>query len=174
MATKDNEKEIVTGLETAECPKDAEYNLVESLLAAADYREDKDIVTTVDIKRAGKFFFKVDIHPLGDQEVKAARKRATVYMKNPQNKKLPPIEKEFKSGLFNALIIYAATTEEDKARIWGNKTIMDKFNLVEPHESIDVLLTVGEKAWLSDLVVEISGMNAEESEEVTKEDYLKN
>lgn len=174
---KENEKnlelEIATGLETASDKKEAEYDLVAALLEAASYREDKDLLTTIDIKRSGKYLFSVNIRPIGDAEVKAARKKATKYMPNPQNRKLPPIEKEFNSGLFNALLIYYATTEEDKQKIWGNKTLMEKYNLVEPHESIDILLTVGEKVALSDKVIEISGMDVEE-EEVTLEDYTKN
>lgn len=168
MATK--KEEIITGLEVAENTKETEYDLVASLLEAADYRND---ITPVDIARAGKFLFTVHIHPIGDDEVKAARKRARIMMNNPQNRKLPKIEKEFDSNLFNSLIIYAATTDEDKQKIWGNKSVMDKFNLVEPHESINVLLTVGEKTELSDLVVEISGMD-EKDEEVSKEEYTKN
>ena len=176
MAEK--QKSIIAGLESAEIQNlennpAEEYDLVKSLLEAADYRNNENVITPVDIKRAGKFLFTVNIHPVGDQEVKAARKRATVMMPNPNNKKLPPIEKDFKSGLFNSLIIYAATTDEDKVKIWGNKAIMDTYSLVEPHESIDVLLTAGEKAWLSDLVVDISGMNEDEVE-VTKEEHVKN
>ena len=171
---KANEKdlEIVTGLEHVENKKEAEYDLVASLLEAAGYRNDKELITTVDIKRSGKYLFSVNIHPIGDEEVRAARKKATTYMPNPQNRKLPKIEKEFNAGMFNALIIYAGTTEEDRVKIWGNKTIMDKFQLVEPHESISVLLTAGEKAALSDKVIEISGMDLDD--EVTDEEYVKN
>lgn len=175
MAKENKELEIVTGLESANDVKEAEYDLVAALMEAAGYREDKDLITPVDIKRGGKFLFTVHIRPIGDMEVKAARKRATTMMPNPQNRKLPKIEKEFNSGLFNNLIIYAATTDEDKANIWGNRAIMDKFSLVEPHESVDVLLTVGEKTALADLVVDISGMDSSDNEEeVSKEEYVKN
>lgn len=171
---KENEKkEIVTGLETAENVKEAEYDLVTALMEAAAYREDKELETIVDIKRNGKYFFSVTIRPIGDAETRAARKKATKYMPNPQNRKLPPIEKEFNSSLFNSIIIYTATTDEDKAKIWGNKAIMDKYSLVEPHESIDILLTVGEKTALADKVVEISGMDITD-EEISTEDYTKN
>lgn len=175
MAKNEEEKSIVTGLENVapENRKEAEYDLVASLLEAAAYREDKDLITTVDIKRNGKFFFSVNIRPIGDDEVRVARKKATKYMPNPQNRKLPPIEKEFNAGLFNSLIIYAATTDEDKTKIWGNKTVMDKYGLAEPYESISVLLTVGEKSALSDKVIEISGMDIDD-EEVTDEEYVKN
>lgn len=173
MAAKKEEREIVTGLENASNTKEAEYDLVTALMEAASYREDEDLLTTVDIKRSGKFLFSVNIRPIGDAELKLARKKARKMMPNPQGRKLPPIEKEFDSGLFNALIIYYATTDEDKAKIWGNKAIMEKFGLVEPHESIDVLLTMGEKAALSDKVVEISGMDLED-EDVSTEEYVKN
>lgn len=166
---KNEDREIITGLEATKNP-DAEYDLVASLLEAADFRND---LTTVEIRRNGKFLFEVNIHPVGDEEVKAIRKKATTMMPNPQNRKLPKIEKEFNSGMFNSLLIYTASTDEDRKNIWGNETIMKKYNLVEPYESIDKLLTVGEKAALSDKVIEISGMDIED-EEVTEEEYVKN
>ena len=173
MATKKEEMEIVTGLENASNVKEAEYDLVAALLEAAAYREDKDLITPIDLKRGGKFLFTVHVRPIGDAETRAARKKATTYMPNPNNRKLPPIEKEFNASLFNSLIIYSATTEEDKALIWGNKVIKDKFGLVEAYESIDVLLTVGEKTALADKIVEISGMDIDD-EEVSEEEYIKN
>lgn len=171
MATKkEQEMEIVTGLETAHDAKEAEYDLVEALMEAASFREE---LTPVDITRNGKVLFTVHIHPLGDDEVKACRKRATTMMPNPNNRKLPKIEKEFNTNLFNSLIIYAATSEEDQKNIWGNPAIMKKFDLVEPHESINILLPVGAKSLLTDKVIEISGMNDDE-EEVDTEEYVKN
>lgn len=170
---KEEKNAIVTGLEVTENRKEAEYDLVASLMEAASYREDKDLITTVEIKRGGKFLFAVNIRPVSDDEVRIARKKATTYMPNPQNRKLPKIEKDFNAGIFNAMLIYMATTEEDKTKIWGNRAIMDKYNLVEGYESIDVLLTVGEKTALADKVIEISGMDIED-DEVSEEEYTKN
>lgn len=179
-AKKKTDENIVTGLETAKTvkeKKEKEYDLVASLLKAANYRNDEDLITTAEVRRNGKFFFEVNLHPLGDEDVRKLRKKATKYMPHPNNKKLPPIERDFDSSLFNALIIYAATTEEDKKKIWGNKEIMEEFNLVEPHESVDVLLTVGEKNRMSALVLKISGWDEEEydnSDDEVEEEYVKN
>lgn len=170
---KENEIEIVTGLEEAENPKQAEYDLVASLLKAAEYREDPDLIQPVDIKRNGVYLFTVHLRPIGEEEVSKARKKATTYMPNPQNRKLPPVRKSFDDTLFNSLIIYAGTTDEDKKKIWGNQAVLDKYNLMQPHESIDVLLTLGEKTELSDLVIQISGMDVDD-EEVSKDEYIKN
>ena len=47
---------------------------------------------------------------------------------------------------------------------------MQKYNLMEPYESVDVLLTMGEKRKLLDLVTKISGMDDDEDEEVVDEE----
>lgn len=170
MATE--ETKDVTGLGLATNRKDAEYDLVKSLLEAADYKTAEDSITEVEIKRNGKFLFAVHVHPISDEDARLARKKATIYMPNPNGKKLPPIEKETNTTKFTSWIIYLATTEEDQQRIWGNPTIMQKFGLAMPVESIDVLLKFGEKQELGDLILDISGMD--EEEQMNREEYAKN
>ena len=94
-------------------------------------------------------------------------------MKNPPGKNLPPIEKDFDTAKFNSQLIYLATVPEDQRKIWGNKDVMDKFGLMEAWETIDKLLTLGEKSKLSDLVTTISGMDDDE-DEVDQVEYAKN
>ena len=164
MATEKKETQSVTGLESAKNRKDAEYDLVTSLLAAADFKNAEDQITEVEIKRAGKYLFTVHIHPISDPDSRFARKKATTYMPNPVNKKLAPVEKEFNNAKFGSWLIYLATTEEDQQQIWGNPAIMKNFNLMEAWESIDVLLTLGEKRALLDQVTKISGLDDDEDE----------
>ena len=175
MATKETEKINVTGLDTAENRKEAEYDLVSALLEAAEFKTDENNITEVEIKRAGKFLFTVHIHPISDPDARFARKKATIYMPNPNGKKLPPIEKEFNNSKFGSWLIYLATTEEDQAKIWSNPQVMGKKGLMEPWESVDALLTLGEKRKLLDLVTSISGMDDDEDEEILdQEEYAKN
>lgn len=163
MATeKTEEKKSVTGLDQASNRKEAEYDLVSSLLSAAEYRTNDNNITEATIVRGGKFLFAVNVHPLSDEDTRFARKKATVMMPNPENKKLPPIEKEFNNAKFKSWLIYLATTEEDQKKIWGNSQIMQKYNLQEPWESIGILLTGGEKNRLFNLVTKISGFDDEE------------
>lgn len=175
MATKTEteEKKDVTGLEQASNRKEAEYDLVKALLESAEYKTSADEVTEVEIKRGGKFLFTVHIHPISEPDARTARKKATKYMPNPNGKKLPPIEKEMDTAKFNSWLIYLATTEEDQEKIWGNPAVMQKYALAQPYESIDVLLTLGEKHKLADLVTSVSGMD-DEDEEVDEEEYAKN
>ena len=167
------EKKDVTGLDTAANRKEAEYDLVKALLESAEYKTSEEEITEVDIKRKGRFLFSVHIHPISEPDARMARKKSTTYIPNPNGKKLPPIEKELDTAKFNAWLIYLATTEEDQQKVWGNSAIMQKYGLSLPVESIDVLLTLGEKRKLADLVTDISGLDDDE-DNVDEEEYAKN
>ena len=176
-AKTETEKTNVTGLDNATNRKDAEYDLVKSLLEASDFKTSDDNITEVEIKRAGKYLFSVHIHPISDPDARFARKKATIYMPNPNNKKLPPIEKEFVNSKFRSWLIYIATTEEDQQKIWGNGAVMQKHGLSEPWESVDALLTFGEKDKLFEEVTKISGLDDDEvndEEIMDEEEYAKN
>lgn len=175
MANKNETTEIVTGLENAKTEeerKTQEYNLVESLLAAADFKNDEDLFREIEIRRDGKFFFKFTVRPVTEDERARCSKRATSYMKNPNNRKLPPIEKDFSQTLWECYLIYTATVPEDQSKIWGNSAVMAKFDLVEPAESVKLLLRPGEMKRVAEIISEISGIDDEEL--VSTEDYVKN
>lgn len=172
MATNETEKKSVTGLDTATNRKEAEMDLVTSLLTAADFKNAEDQITEVEIKRAGKYLFSVHIHPISDPDARFARKKATIYMPNPVNKKLAPVEKDFNNAKFSSWLIYLATTEEDQQRIWNNPAIMQKFGLMEPWESIDVLLTMGEKRALVEQVTKISGLDDDDDDEEVMDEEM--
>ena len=178
MAEKATEKENVTGLDQATNRKEAEYDLVKSLLAAADYKTSEEALTEVEIKRNGVYYFTVRLHPVSDTDTRFARKKATIYMANPNGKKLPPIEKDFDTAKFRSWMIYLATTEEDQNKIWGNSAVMQKHDLKEAWESVDVLLAFGEKTKMFDLITEISGLdedgNVNTEEVMDEEEYAKN
>ena len=167
MATKNEniEKESVTGLDTATNRKDAEYDLVSSLLKAAEFKTSEDNIHAANIRRNNELLFTINLHPVGDNDIRTARKKATTYMPHPNGKKFGQIEKDFNNSVFGSWVIYLATTETDQQKIWGNTALMQKYNLLQPYESIDILLTAGEKRNLLDLVLEISGINDDDEDE---------
>lgn len=169
MATKETEKTNVTGLDTLPegvSRKDAEYDLVSALLEAADFQTSENNITTIEIKRNGKFMFAFNVHPISEPDTRTARKNATTYMPNPNNKKLPPIEKEFNNTKYGSWLIYLATTEEDKVKIWGNPQLMAKKGLMQPWESVDALLNLGEKRKVIDTISKISGLDDDDDSDV--------
>ena len=165
MATNNEEKKSVTGLDSAVDRKEAEYDLVSSLLEAAGYKTSEDEIAEVTIARNGKFLFKVRIHPISDSDTKKAQKEAGVYKPNPANKKLGKIKIDQDNAKLASWLIYLATTEEDQEKIWGNRQVMSQFGLMENWESIDILLKKGEKDDLLEEVFKISGMNDDDDDE---------
>lgn len=166
METKENEN--VTGLDLAPDYKEAEYDLVTSLLKAVDYKNEE--TTKVNIARNGKFMFAVTIHPLSDSDVRDAQKKAGIYKPNPNNKKLGTVKVDTDNAKLSSWLIYLATVEEDQQQIWGNPAVMKKCNLMQPWESIDCLLKTGEKADLLEEVLKISGLADDEDEEQMDEE----
>lgn len=79
------------------------------------------------------------------------------------------------SPLFNSWMIYLATTEEDREKIWGNPTVMKKLGCLKPVETISSLVTMGEKGDLLSTVYRLSKMTDDEGEEeISDEEYIKN
>ena len=171
----EEEKVSVTGLDMASNRKETEYDLTKALLTAMDYQKADDLVTEVEIRRNGNYLFTVHIHPLSDEQIRFARKKATIMMKNPNGKNLPKIEKETNSVALKSWVIYLATTEKDQETIWGDPSVKQKAGLMENWEAIDALLTAGEKLALFNKVLDISGLNDDlESEDMDSEEYAKN
>ena len=157
--------------------KDVEYDLTASLLKAAAFRTSEEAVTDMEIRRNGVYYFTVHIHPISDADTRKARKQATVYGKNGRGKIDRTVEKDFNTAKYHSLLIYFATTEEDKRNIWGNKEVMAKYDILEPWETIDWLLAVGEKDQILDEVLKISGFDDGDDEEEnasSPEEYAKN
>lgn len=136
-----NEKEIkdYTGLSTVSSEaaakgvnrQDKEIDLTTALLKAAEFKVSEDLITEVKIKRGGEYLFSVHLHPISDSDRRKAAKQATKYISNPNGKKLPKIEGDFDAAKFNSLLIYMATIPEDQKKIWANKEIKEKYDLIQ-------------------------------------------
>lgn len=164
MATE-NKNENVTGLAQATNRKEAEYDLVKSLFMAANYKKASEEIVEIDIVRGGQFMFTLHLHPIGDDDVALATKKSTQYRDHPQGKKYGKIEVGRDKAAYKSWLIYLATTEEDQQQIWGNRELMSHFGLMQPWESIDLMLTLGDKTKLLDKITEISGLDDDDDDE---------
>lgn len=163
MATE-IKNENVTGLDNATDRKGAEIDLVERLFMAAAYKEAADNIVELDITRNGTYLFTLHLHPIGDDDVAKANKEAAIMVKNPNGKNLPKIQASSDKSKYKSWLIYLATTEEDQRQIWGNPALMTKLGIYQPWESIDKLLTLGDKTKLVEKIAEISGLDDDEDE----------
>lgn len=160
------EKENVTGLDQANNRQEAEKDLLQALFEAADFKTSEDNITEIEITRKGKVLFSLHVHPISDSDAAFARKKATLQKDHPNGKKYGKIDVGFDNSKFKSWLIYLATTEEDQQKIWGNREFMRHFGLMEPWESIDQMLTLGDKSKLLDQITDISGLDDEDEDEM--------
>lgn len=174
----ENEQEIeLTGLPEQEKVLMSEEDLINGLLAAADYETDEETMKEIEIRRNGKLFFKFSVHPLGEKEMMRIRKLSTTRYNNPAGKHLPKIEGDIRMDEFRSRKIYAATSNADRAKLWDNPKVKAGLiakgkNIIETWEVIDAVLMGGEKYQVSEVIDDISGYNDEEKLEL--EEYAKN
>lgn len=148
--------------------EDNQYDLVKSLLKAADYKQDEESRQKIEVVRDGEFLFAFTVRPLSEDELLGIRKMSAKYARNPAGKNLPKIETEVNWPQFKSRKIYAATIEEDQQKIWNNPAIKNKFELMEGWEAVDILLPGGWKNAVSDAIDQLSGYD------VDLTDYAKN
>ena len=171
-----NEKEIITGLEESTDFKNDEYNLVASLLKAAKYKTDD--ITEISVKDdTGAVLFRIRVHPLSQEEIQAASNRATSQIPNPNGSRYPKISGKRDNSKYHSYLVYAATIDEDKKKIWGNPEVKDALAqqgmpIIEDAEMVDVLLKAGDKSRVVDIILEKSGFGADTV--TTDDDYIKN
>lgn len=173
-AVNTENEDFVVGIDNAPNPMVSEEDFVAGLLEAASFKEEEDSKKEIEIVRNGKKLFSFTIRPISTDEFYLAKKNGSKFVKNPLNKKLPKIEDEaqFNTAVFHSWLIYTATVDADKEKVWNNQAIKSKYNLMLPVDSVPVLLRMGEMNKIVDAIMEISGIG--EEEETTIEETVKN
>lgn len=116
--------------------------------------------------------FRFRIRALSEREWDACREKATTYnkMKRFGGMRMPEKTDTVK---YHTLLIYKATVDEDRAKLWDNKTLWDAVNAVTGTDMVDILIPMaGKKQMIVDLIEELSGYNDEA--EATYDETIKN
>lgn len=164
------EDENMTAATPEEKQADARRNeddLLNGLLAAANYKDDEDESVEIVINRQGKDLFSFRIHPLSEEDFNRCRKRCTKYVKSKTNAGVR-IPEEVDTVKYRCMLIYEATVPEDRAKIWDNKQLWKAKDLATGIEAVDILLKAGEKNAICEKLDTISGY------EMTEEEVAKN
>ncbi len=145
-----------------------EEDFLQGLIDAAGYVEKEK--QRIEIARGGKLLFAFSIRPLSESEYNACKKRHTKYVRNRSlGVKMPEDTDNVK---YRADLIYRATVDEDKEKLWDNKKIWEALRdkgmqIVSPLDVIEYSLKAGEKEEVIDCIDKLSGYN-DNLEEVTK------
>lgn len=121
-----------------------EGDILRGLLAAADFA-DEDSTVEIEITRRDVTLFKFRIRPLSEDEYNNCKKRNTKYVRNRQlGIKFP---EDTNATRYRSQLIYEATVEEDRAKVWDNKEAWraPQINVTNGIDMIDKVLLAGEK-----------------------------
>lgn len=145
-----------------------EGDFIQGLIAAADYKTED--VKHIEIVRGGVLYFAFDIRALGEEEYNKCKTKHTKYVRNKQlGIKLPEDTNTVK---YRSAIIYQATTEADREKLWDNKKVWNALNdkgcqIMNGLDVIEYCLKSGEKERILQEIDELSGYDSN-LEEVAK------
>lgn len=135
-----------------------EPDLLKGLLDLVNAKDSADNYRKIQIKRRGVLKIEFRIRPISEDESQTCFKRATKYAQGKGYGK-PKTAIETDGAKYRAFIVYTATVDEDRKRLWDNKVAWDAAGVLTGVDMIDKVLLPGEKDRIIDLVDEISGYN---------------
>lgn len=171
MATKNVNLENEAAVEMTEDEKKAtvrkyENDILGGLMAAAAYKTDAEEAVPIEIKRNGAVVLSFRIRPMGENEYVQCKKDNTNYKRNKQLG--TRVAESVDAARYRAQLIYEATVEEDRDKIWDNRDAWKNLNVLNGIDLVEVVLKSGEKDEILAKLDEISGYQP------TMEDVAKN
>lgn len=145
-----------------------EEDFLQGLIDAAGYAAEEK--QRIEIAREGRLLFAFSIRPLSESEYNSCKKKHTKFVRNRSlGVKMPEDTDNVK---YRADLIYRATIEEDKKKLWDNKKVWEALRnkgmqIVSALDVIEYSLKAGEKDQIVDCIDKLSGYN-DNLEEVTK------
>lgn len=136
------------------------------LLTLADYKNDESLWERVRIRRAGKEVLSFRVRPLDEQEINDIRRECVRRLPNPLGRDYPALEGECDMVRLRSLKIVCATVEEDRRALWENGALQRGLNVMRACDTVDTLLTAGEKDAVIARIDRISGYGTDTGEEI--------
>jgi hypothetical protein len=142
-----------------------ESDILAGLLSMGMEKANRGLFRKMQIKRDGVLKFEFRVRPISEEESQQCHRNATKYAKTKPGQ--PRIPLETNPALFRSYIIYTATADEDRAKVWDNPKALEAFNLLQGVDMVDHVLLAGEKSRVLEAIDAISGF-ALEAEETGK------
>lgn len=146
-----------------------EEDFIQGLIDAAEFTSEE--TQRIEIIREGRLYFAFNIRPLSSEEYEKCRKKHTKYVRNKQlGMKIPEDTNRVK---YQSEIIHTATVDEDKEKLWDNRTIWKSLNakkdrIMNGLDVIEYTLKAGEKDKILEAIDKLSGYDSNNLEEVAK------
>lgn len=150
--------ETEAGVEALASPEEilmSEDALLRGLIEAGTEKDNESTYRQIQIKRGGVLKFVFRIRPVSEEESLACHEHATKFA--PRKRGQPKREIETNTAKFRSWLIYTATVDKDRAKLWDNKKAQEALNVLLGVDMIDAVLLSGEKDRVIDVINEISG-----------------
>ena len=134
-----------------------ENDLLAGLLDLGRSKDESANYHKIQIKRGGVLKLEFRIRPITEDETQVCLRRANRYA--PSKPGQPKKVLETNNAKFRSLLIYTATVDEDRAKVWDNRNALEGLGLYEGWEMVDRVLLAGEKSRVLDKIDEISGFD---------------
>ena len=137
-----------------------EEDFIHGLIDAAEFASEE--TQRIEIIREGRLY---------SEEYEKCRKKHTKYVRNKQlGMKMPEDTDRVK---YQSEIIYAATVDEDKEKLWDNRKVWNALNakkdrIMNGLDVIEYSLKAGEKDRILEAIDKLSGYESNNLEEVAK------
>lgn len=142
-----------------------ENALLRGLIEAGNEKDNESTYRQIQIKRNGVLKFVFRIRPVSEEESIACHDHATKFA--PRKRGQPKREIETNTAKFRSWLIYTATVDEDRKKLWDNKKAQEALDVLQGVDMIDAVLLSGEKDRVIDVINEISGYD-DDMEETAK------
>jgi hypothetical protein len=143
-----------------------ESDILQGLLALGSDRDEAENYRLVQIKRKGVLHLEFRIRPMTEEENQICWRRATRYAGTKTGQ--PKVAIETNHSRYRSYLVYTATVDEDRAKVWDNKKAWEALGVMEAVALIDKVLLAGEKSKIIDLIDEISGFE-DDAEETARD-----
>ncbi|MGH6915968.1 MAG: phage tail assembly chaperone, partial [Geminicoccales bacterium] len=135
-----------------------EPDLLRGLLEAAGAADEE--TQPVEIARNGRVLFAFRLRPLREREYEECQDQSTKYERNRQFGGMR-VPQDRNMARYRSLLIYRATVEADRTRLWDNKEAWERLKVLNGADLIERVLKAGEKEAVVAKIDELSGYGAE-------------
>lgn len=139
-------------------------DIAAALIEASEYHIEQTtkepIRRKVCIQRNGKPLFSFTIEPVDEETMRRVRRE---NLKNRGKR-----TEELIGERFVAQLIYEATIEEDKNRLWRNREVQERLNVGSGADVVQKVLTPAERSKLEDVLIEIGSYNDDGLDDLIK------
>jgi hypothetical protein len=135
-----------------------EDELLRGLLELGNAQNDESSYRLIQIKRNGELKLEFRVRPLSEEENQQCWKNATKYAPG-RGYGQPKTAIDTDRSLYRSWVIYSATVDEDRKKVWDNQRALSALNLLAGVDMVEKVLRAGEKDQVINVIEDASGFN---------------